>query len=252
MNLWAFGESFTAGDELADFLVAYPYILGNMLKCDKVYNTAYSGASNYFITEQLMNNITRITDDDYLVFGFTSCSRHQYFSNDFNNYVTVQNAIEPFNFLRIKGTKNHTKYGIKYKIFSNVIDEFKEKEALDISINFCKNFLEELNYMTIETLIEILSVYKICKRNNFKFLLTMAFHNPFTENLSILRCKETINIMSYVIAEVQDKTLLFPEFQKFCIDNKIDLMPLGHPCEKGHLEWAKVLYNKLNEIYGVE
>lgn len=79
-----FGDSFTYGEELPDLYQAWPYRLGDLVKCEIV-NCGLPAASNDKILRLIMESFVTEPDSDLYIIGWTSPGRSEH-ADEFGYY----------------------------------------------------------------------------------------------------------------------------------------------------------------------
>lgn len=256
MNLFANGDSFTYGYELSNRKDSYPYILGNLLKTENVYNLGICSGSNEYIFRTTMDFILEHSNDpNYLenllvVIGWSSDIRWEGFLDEYNIFVQLKLGRE----MRIVDEKDCSI--IRNEALTNVMSKTKLKVYNNISEDFLSNFKKSVIYNNAMKYYSIFSLHNILLNYNIKHI----FFNSLTEyskinrkfnmpkSTEILSRKNLINNVKLIKEKlIIDKCWIPDTMEEFCSP-----YPKGsfenHPLEEGHIEWGKHLFNFIEKV----
>lgn len=210
MRLLTVGDSFTYGEELADPISAWPFLLGDRLGY-KVDNLAKPGSGN---TRMVRTVVEHIDDFDFIIIAWSHYSRLE-FADQFGIFDTWPGHVSRtfVNDLRHR----------------NQLSEYITKHHND-------------DYQYFQYLINIILIQDFFKKNNKRYLMIDAFgnnYNTFKTNEQIMTFRKKIDSKYYVG---------WPDDTMMEITDKSPKGPRGHFLEQGHAIVADKIYEHIRHL----
>ena len=250
--LIAGGDSFTFGCELKD---DYPgpspnswcSLLAAQHKWQCV-NTALGGASNSSISRKIINACEQHNNQTvFVAVMWTFPARYEFrFNYDTNNRDTPWKSVNPWDLESYEEKIKHVRINDEdtRTDFKNNSD-FLDKSGMR---NFLKQFYKQVGdsdtYEYYNTYKEIVFLQNYCKIKKIPYLFTVC------DNITIKHSCNDQNVDSLHNCIDFDRFFLFDGdsgFDQWCWDHNY---PRGdfHPLEQAHIDAAKLIGDKVNEV----
>jgi len=230
-TLWAFGDSFTAGNgfSITNELPypwscstgkkrAYPQLLANKLNMNCI-NLAFGGSGNKDIFAMLINALPNIPESDLIIIGLSSPFRDQKKATDKQVVMHLKTIID---FIQ------NALMGRKYLItsaFGSLVPDFFKKEEL-FSKEDIKNYVEwgEPNNTLLDMCLGNFCKESTIESDRQKAAFLSMYSKKDTKHENLERCKHPSNKGHEVIADILylyvEKLYKPIDFQKLLIDPK--------------------------------
>ena len=245
IKVLAGGDSFIFGAEMPDCTwqqaskLTIPSLLSNSIGVD-YHCCAKIGNSNSAIVRQIMNDCEQYKDQKLAVFVmWTFRNRHEFMFN---------HAID----------------GVEYPWYS--ISPWRISTGLvkDFSNTFYKHVGSNTTYEVYQSLKEIVLLQQYLKTNNIPYMFTHADdsfkpHSTNT-NISVKTLYNQVDWDQWFIFPDQSKqsdiasnnfyqTTLPNGFYKWAVNNQYPIGEKNHPLTQAHVDAAKLMQEKFNEIF---
>jgi hypothetical protein len=213
MKLLTVGDSFTYGEELADRMVAWPYLLGKILGVE-VTNLGRPSKSNTYITRQ---TVEHAQDYDLIVIAWSHFARME-FADDYGTY-----ELWP---------------GCAGNLFKNEVEY--RKNLLDYTNRYHSD-----QYLYTQQLLNIILLQNYLKQNNKKYLMLTSFNQNYGAlNTSSLRlsCRDLLKQIdsTYYVG--------WPNESMMEWTYNTPQGPGGHFLEQGHEKVADKIYEYIRNL----
>ncbi len=271
MNLFTYGDSWTAGDGISKHLKQkkynWPGRLGELLNVQEVFNRSWGGISNYRLVDYFIEDSRMIKKEDIVVFGLTDPQRLTFWCDGKDSKVWLKASPRGYSSDRVTNADK--------AIDVNFVDLLgSDKENILFRIG-----LFDERWMIYNLWLHIVIVQEICKKIGCKYYIFAPFFNIFWSDL---RNKELFDFSKPPISfskiidykHISKKSATEEVLMK---DNKRikSLFAMGevggpsrltnkhpnkekwgngpwpidkHPNEDGYFEIAKWVYKKLGEL----
>ena len=271
MNLFTYGDSWTAGDGISKHLnqkkYNWPGRLGELLNVQEVFNRSWGGISNYRLVDYFIEDSRMIKKEDIVVFGLTDPQRLTFWSDGKDSKVWLKGSPRGYSSDRVTNADK--------AIDVNFVDLLgSDKENILFRIG-----LFDERWMIYNLWLHIVVIQEICKKIGCKYYIFAPFFNIFWSDLrnkELFDFSKPPNSFSKIIdyKHIAKKSAVEEVLMK---DNKRikSLFAMGevggpplltnkypnkkewghgpfnidkHPNEGGYFEIAKWVYKKLGEL----
>jgi hypothetical protein len=139
-KLWVFGDSYA---ELSPDQIHWSELLSNQLDCNDMEVHSHHGAANEWIYFQFVEQLPKISSDDFVVIVSTQINRRWFFMNDvgtsnFKLHKSTDNNLSPSENLALEYYTNHLDNtllaSILFETFCNAIHYVAEKNNINLLI----------------------------------------------------------------------------------------------------------------------
>ena len=271
MNLFTYGDSWTAGDGISKHLnqkkYNWPGRLGELLNVQEVFNRSWGGISNYRLVDYFIEDSRMIKKEDIVVFGLTDPQRLTFWSDGKDSKVWLKGSPRGYSSDRVTNADK--------AIDVNFVDLLgSDKENILFRIG-----LFDERWMIYNLWLHIVVIQEISKKIGCKYYIFAPFFNIFWSDLrnkELFDFSKPPNSFSKIIdyKHIAKKSAVEEVLMK---DNKRikSLFAMGevggpplltnkypikkkwgngpwptnkHPNEDGYFEIAKWVYKKLGEL----
>jgi hypothetical protein len=211
-TLWAYGTCLTK--YLKDNFTFWPEIVAKKIKYNVV-NNGQGGCSNVFLRNSLIADLSKIKENDIVVFQFTYnlCQINYFDYNENMHTLKFHNTYELF--------KKESKY------YSNKDYELWER--------FSDRFYSELILRDYYNLVEIFNYIEKHLKAKVRFFFFLRYHKVFNESILYRIIKDKRVVL------FQDKSIS-PKFGK----NETLTTDDRHPNQQGHVYMSKYILNAIS------
>ena len=241
--LYAAGDSFTFGDELAHpERDAWPVILNNLMgNATKCVNMSSRGISNQWIVDNTIAWLNNHLDDNILVIvGWTSENRFRV-SQSPNRYYEVLKCKSGWIISKCSNMDSS-------QFYNSAVTEIIPKSILKL---YPKIIMDNNEYNLYIKYQLMLSLHNILESNNVPHLFFDAF-GLYKNNFDDYEDKHCMNGINFIrkhfysrMCNAESCMMFDMSMDRFCTDNNCKYAKGGHPLEEGHKAWAEYLYTEL-------
>lgn len=255
MMLYAAGDSFTFGDELAHpERDAWPVILSNLISNDNTspppvsndyVNISGCGVSNQFIVDNTIawfaKNLSNNVNDTIAIIGFTSENRFRICIKTDEYYEIIKTQNNRWVCMRTTSIEGYRPQNKQHDMSDKVLNTINS-----MLIKFLPHVaLSNQEYNMYIKYQHMLTVHNMLEINRIPHVFFNAF-NRYDKplNVSKYKDKDIANTIEFIARQIKH-CMLDIDMRNFCVDNNYAFAPYGHPLEEGHKAWAEYLYTEL-------